>query len=82
MPGLGGVIAGNKIVNRGSLIAALTPRLLDFADMFFWGKYKAAKGSVQTAAYMAVAADAITVKLLAKTIGALGMFMDWLEARL
>ncbi len=80
--GLGGVIAGNKIVNRTALIAALTPRVLDFADMFFWGKYKAANGSAQTAAYMAINSDAITVKLLAKTLGALGMFMDWLEARL
>jgi hypothetical protein len=80
--GIGGVIAGNKIANRAALIAALTPRLLDFADMFFWGKYKAANGSAQTAAYMAVAADVITVKLTAKTLVALGLFMDWLEARL
>ncbi len=80
--GIGGVVAGNKIANRGALIAALTPRLLDFADMFFWGKYKAANGSAQTAAYMAVASDVITVKLTAKTLVALGLFMDWLEARL
>jgi hypothetical protein len=56
--------------------------VLDFADMFFWGKYKAAKGTAQAAAYMVTASVGILVRLLQKTLVMVRLFFDWIEARL
>jgi hypothetical protein len=80
--GLGGTVAGKKITNRAALEAAIVPRVLDFADMFFWGKYKAAKGTAQAAAYMVTASVGILVRLLQKTLVMVRLFFDWIEARL
>ena len=80
--GLGGTVSGKTITNRAALETAIVPRILDFADMFFWGKYKAANGTAQTVAYMAIAAPAILARLLQKALVMVRLFFDWLVARL
>lgn len=79
---IGGVVAGNRITNRAAVEAAIAPRVADFADMFFWGKYKGAKGTVATAAYMAYGGAAVTLQIVRKTLIAVALFLDWIEARL
>jgi hypothetical protein len=64
------------------VIASIAPRVGDFADMFFWGKYRAAKGTAAAAAYMVYGAAAVALALVRKTLIMVGIFLDWIEARL
>ena len=79
---IGGVVSGNRITNRAAVAAAISPRVADFADMFFWGKYKGAKGTAATAAYMLYGGAAVTLAIVRKTLVMVDLFLDWIEARL
>jgi hypothetical protein len=80
--GIGATVSGRTITNRAAVIASIAPRVGDFADMFFWGKYRAAKGTAAAAAYMVYGAAAIALALVRKTLIMVGIFLDWIEARL
>ena len=80
--GIGAVVSGNRITNRAAVEAAIAPRVADFADMFFWGKYRSAKGTAAAAAYMAWNGAGVTLQIVRKTLIIVSLFLDWIEARL
>jgi hypothetical protein len=79
---LGGVVAGKSITNRAALEGPITTRVADFGNMFFWGKYKAAKGTLQTTAVYPVLDPVITPLIQAKARIMVRLFLDWVEKRL
>ena len=79
---IGGIVSGKTITNRAAIEGPIATRVADFANMFFWGKYKAAKGTLQTAAAYPLLDPVVQIEALVKGRIMVRLFLDWLERKL
>ncbi len=83
---LGGKVSGRTVTNRDQLIFPIAHRVSSFAQLWYAREYRRASvpgvGAAGAARILFSPSSDLTLRLLAKSVAMVGLFFDWLQARL
>jgi hypothetical protein len=83
---IGGRISGRAITNRAELVPAMARRVSSFARLWYANEYRNASvpgvGHLGAAQALFSPGPGLLLRLLTKSAAMVGLFLDWLQARL